>query len=276
MRRNVIKLRRTAFFVTVSLQTITTTTRGTIMSINKRSNFIFLQAGLLAACVSALAFSGVASAEEEDAGGASNNECPVGLVKGETFDEEFGYGTSDLTRCLDRRHNVKVVMQINKPCRDSWVNDAGEVKNNVAKCRRGEEAPLDFGRSYALGNINNMIKDYEITHGMVVGKDYEIAAIVHSGGGYLLLKDSGYDGDGKFVEERNKFQPEVENLMARGVKFYFCQNTTRGFIKNGTLPAANEAEGGATAQLIDGVEYVTAGVTSISEFQQRGYKYVQP
>ena len=64
--------------------------------------------------------------------------------------------------------------------------------------------------------------------------------------------------------------------MARGVKFYFCQNTTRGFINNGTLPAANEAEGGATAQLIDGVEYVTAGVTSISEFQQRGYEYVQP
>ena len=250
------------------------------MSIKKRSNFIFLQAGLLAACVSALAFSSVASAEEEDPGGASNNECPVGVLPGRpgepdtTMDMEFGPGTSDLTRCLDRRHNVKVVMQINKPCRDSWV-DGDAVKNNVAKCKRGD-GELDFGRSYALGNINNMIKDYEITHGMVVGKDYEIAAIVHSGGGYLLLKDSGYDGDGKFVEQRNKFQPEVEDLMARGVKFYFCQNTTRGFINNGTLPAANEAEGGATAQLINGVEYVTAGVTSIAEFQQRGYEYVQP
>ena len=167
------------------------------MSFNKRSNYFFLQAGLLAACVSALAFSGVASAEEKDRGGASNNECPVGLVNDKTFDEEFGYGTSDLTRCLDRRHNVKVVMQINKPCRDSWV-DGDAVKNNVAKCKRGN-GELDFGRSYALGNINNMIKDYEITHGMVVGKDYEIAAIVHSGGGYLLLKDSGYDGDGEFV-----------------------------------------------------------------------------
>ena len=240
------------------------------MSFNKRSSYFFLQAGLLAACVSALAFSGVASAEKEDRGGASNNECPVGLVNDKTFDEEFGYGTSDLTRCLDRRHNVKVVMQINKPCRDSWVNDAGEVKNNVAKCRRGEEAPLDFGRSYALGNINNMIKDYEITHGMVVGKDYEIAAIVHSGGGYLLLKDGGEQGTLGGTNS-NKFEPEVKNLMDRGVKFYFCQNTTRGFIRNGTLPAGN-----ATAQLIEGVEYVTAGVTSISEFQQRGYEYVQP
>jgi len=238
------------------------------MSFNKRSSYFFLQAGLLAACVSALAFSGVASAEKEDRGGASNNECPVGLVNDKTFDEEFGYGTSDLTRCLDRRHNVKVVMQINKPCRDSWV-DGDAVKNNVAKCKRGD-GELDFGRSYALGNINNMIKDYEITHGMVVGKDYEIAAIVHSGGGYLLLKDGGEQGTLGGTNS-NKFEPEVKNLMDRGVKFYFCQNTTRGFIRNGTLPAGN-----ATAQLIEGVEYVTAGVTSISEFQQRGYKYVQP
>ncbi len=53
------------------------------MSINKRSNLVFIQAGLFAACVSALAFSGVASAGKEGAGGASNNECPVGLVSGQ-------------------------------------------------------------------------------------------------------------------------------------------------------------------------------------------------
>jgi intracellular sulfur oxidation DsrE/DsrF family protein len=114
-----------------------------------------------------------------------------------------------------------------------------------------------------------MIKDYEITYGMVPGRDYEIAAVVHSGGGYLLLKDGGENGKGG--TNSNKFEPEVKNLMDRGVKFYFCQNTTRGFVGNGTLPAGN-----ATAQLIDGVEYVTAGVTAISEFQSRGYRYVQP
>jgi len=238
------------------------------MLYTKRSNYLYLQAWLLAACVYALAFSGVASAGEENLGGASNNECPVGLVNGMTLDDEFGNGTSDLTKCLDRRHNVKVVMQINKPCRDSYVVD-GQVKNTVAYCKRDSEKDLDFGRSYALGNINNMIKDYEITHGMVAGKDYEIAAIVHSGGGYLLLKDGGENGKGG--TNFNKFEPEVKNLMDRGVKFYFCQNTTRGFINNMTLPA-----GDATAQLIEGVEYVTAGVTSIAEFQQRGYEYVQP
>ena len=63
--------------------------------------------------------------------------------------------------------------------------------------------------------------------------------------------------------------------MAMGVKFYFCQNTTRSFVANGTLPPGN-VMGGATAQLIDGVEYVTAGVTAIADLQEQGYRYVQP
>ena len=227
------------------------------MSIKKRSNFNFLQAGLLAACVSALAFSGVASAEEGDEGGASNNECPVGLVNGNTLDDEFGYGTSDLTKCLDRRHNVKVVMQINKYCRDAVDN-------------------ADCTRSYTLGNIRNMIKDYEVTHGMEQGKDYEIVAVVHSGGGWQMLKDEGLDGNGNSVTGRNQFESEVSDLITKGVKFYFCQNTTRGFIRGNILPETEDTAGGATAELIPGVQYTTAGVTAIAEFQQRGYEYVQP
>ena len=227
------------------------------MSIKKRSNYIFLQAGLLAACVSALVFSGVASAEGEDTGGASNNECPVGLVNGKTLDGEFGPETSGLTKCLDRRHNVKVVMQINKYCRDAVAN-------------------ADCTRSYTLGNIRNMIKDYEITHGMEQGKDYEIVAVVHSGGGWQMLTDEGLDGDGNPVAGRNKFESEVSDLIEMGVKFYFCQNTTRGFIRGNFLPDATETTGGATAELIPGVQYTTAGVTAIAEFQQRGYEYVQP
>lgn len=92
----------------------------------------------------------------------------------------------------------------------------------------------------------------------------------------MLVKDESYDGNGDLQTGRNKFEPEVKNLMDRGVKFYFCQNTTRGFVKNGTLPKTDVITGGATAQIIDGVEYVTAGVTAISEFQDRGYRYVQP
>lgn len=176
----------------------------------------------------------------------SNNECPVGFVNGMDLDDEFGPGTSELTRCVERRNQVKVVMQINRFCRDDVPNS--ECASN---------------RAFALGNIRNMIKDYEITQGMQQGKDYEIVAVVHSGGGMQLLKDQGTG--------RNQFEQQVKDLMEQGVKFYFCQNTTRGFIKKGILPAYN-----ATAQLIDGVEYVTAGVTAIADFQAHGYHYVQP
>jgi intracellular sulfur oxidation DsrE/DsrF family protein len=238
----------------------------------KRLNPI-LSCLVLTASVSGLSFTSLANAA-----GGGNNECPVGVLPGKpgvpetTLDLEFGSDTSNLTTCLNRRHNVKVVMQINKACRDSYVDADGNVKNTVGACRGSlDPDTIDFGRSYALGNINNMINDYEITYGMVAGRDYEIVAVVHSGGGNLLLKDESYNGAGGLVTGRNKFQQEVMNLMDRGVKFYFCQNTTRGFIRNGTLPAGN-----ATAQLIPGVEYVTAGVTAISDFQDQGYRYVQP
>ena len=111
---------------------------------------------------------------------------------------------------------------------------------------------------YALGNIRNILDDYEITHGMKAGRDYEVVAVLHGSGGRLALKG-------------NPFASQVEQLMARGVKFYFCQNTTRGFIRNGILPAYN-----ATAQLIEGMQYTTAGLTSIADFQARGYAYIQP
>lgn len=230
-----------------------TNNRGVIMSYTNRVKSIFMQAGLFAVLMSGLGVSNMATA------GASNNECPVGLVNGMTLNDEFGQGTGELTNCLERRSNVNVVMQVNQFCRDAVSN-----------------ADCASNRAYALGNMRNMIKDYEITHGMVAGKDYRIAAVVHSGGGWQMLKDEGTNGSGNPVAGRNKFQGLVEGLIADGVEFYFCQNTTRGFIKKGILPAVGTTTGGATAELIDGVKYVTAGVTSIAEFQSRGYRYVQP
>ena len=70
------------------------------MSMRKRLNPI-LSCLVLTASVSGLSFTSLANAA-----GGGNNECPVGLVSGQTLDDEFGSGTSDLTKCLDRRHNV--------------------------------------------------------------------------------------------------------------------------------------------------------------------------
>jgi len=180
-------------------------------------------------------FNGSVQADNSNANVNSNVACPVGLVSGMTLDEEFGPGVGALTKCDDVRHNVKVVFQL----------------NSNANC-------------YGLGNITNVIDDFEITHGMVRGRDYQLAAIVHSGGGTMVVKN-GVNG---FA---NPCQAQVESLIAKGVKFYFCQNTTRGYVRNGRL-----TQGLVKEQVIDGVEYVTAGLGAIADFEATGWKYVQP
>lgn len=213
-----------------------------------RFKSIFVKATLVSMFIFGLGISGVTNA-----GKTSNNQCPVGLVKGLTPDEEFGPGSQELTKCLNRRSNVKVVMQVNKYCRDSVAN---------ADCKPG--------RPYALRNMINMINDYETTHGMEVGKDYEIAAVVHSGGGFQMIDGKYYDPATKTVVD-NQFAITVKELIAKGVKFYFCQNTTRSLLGKGVYMGANP-----TDTLIEGVSYVTAGVTAIADFQAAGYRYVQP
>ena len=183
--------------------------------------------------VTALLFAGAVHADDNRKN--SNNACPVGLVSGLDLDTEFGPGTAALTQCMDKRHHVKLVFQLNAN-----------------------------GNCYGLGNIVNVIDDFEVTHGMVRGRDYQLAAIVHSAGGTMVVKN-GVNG---FA---NPCEAQVSALIAKGVKFYFCQNTTRGFIARGRLPAAL-----ANTQVIDGVEYVTAGLGALGDFQSRGWKYVQP
>jgi len=166
---------------------------------------------------------------------ASDTDCPVGLVNNLTLDDEFGLGTSKLTNCLKNKKDVKIVFQINKECKN-------------ASCTK----------PYALGNIENAIKDLEITNGIKRG-DYKIVAIVHSGGFSQILNNSAANPNSVV----NKFQMQMESVLAKGVKVYFCQNTAR-------------SKSVKTEQLISGIEYVTAGVTSISDYQESGYNYVQP
>ena len=170
------------------------------------------------------------------------NTCPVGLVNGLTLDQEFGEGSAEITSCLSKRKKVKLVVQANQFCMDDLPN---------AECTR----------PFALLNLTKMIEDYEITHGMKPGKDYEMTVIAHTKGGPLMLKD----------ESKNQFRTQVEALLDKGVKFYLCQNATRSMVNRGLLP-----KGDATANIIDGVEYVTAGITAVVDFQYQGYVYVQP
>ena len=120
----------------------------------------------------------------------TTSSCPVGLVTGLTLDEEFGPGTSQITRCLIMTYGIKVVMDINS----------------------FESSP---GRSYGIRNIPNMINDYEITHGT---KDYKIVAINHGGGLTQLLNRNAPNPHPDAA--LNVYQPLVEELIAKGVKFY--------------------------------------------------------
>lgn len=164
-----------------------------------------------------------------------NEDCPVGLVSGKTLDEEFGPGTSAITRCLEKRSRVKVVFNINQFC-----------TNNCTQ-------------PYALGNVVNAINDYEITHGMKRGRDYEIVAVLYSAGA-------------DFAVTGNAFQTQVEGLLNKGVKFYLCQNTARRKgIKTDQLIQTTDVNG-----ITRGIEYITSGVTALADFQSLGYAEVHP
>jgi len=202
-----------------------------------------------------LASTGLGNAHALAANSKANVDCPVGLVSGMTLDDEFGPGTAVLTECNKFRNNVRLVVQINAFCAQPGVPNQS--------CTR----------PYALGNLANMIDDYEITHGMVAGRDYEMVAVIHSGAGFMALKDTGLNGAGMTVQGRNQFEGAVRNLMSRGVDFKFCQNTTRAYVGNGILPSSGD---GATGEMIEGIGYVTAGLTSIADYQRRGYLYIQP
>lgn len=182
-------------------------------------------------------FSGYASANDVP------RDCPAELTS--SLDAVFGSGAAGMTRCIQTRNNVKVVYQINQ------FTD-----------------PSNSAKPYGLGNIQNAINDYTLNYGMTMGKDVDIAVVVHSGGGKLLIQDAVLQSKG---QGSNPFEGTVKKLLSQGVNIYLCQNTARSLITKGVLTS-----GYATGELIEGVQFVTSGVTAIPDFQTRGYNYVQP
>lgn len=120
----------------------------------------------------------------------TTSSCPVGLIAGLTLEEEFGPGTRQITRCLIFNYDNKMLFHISS----------------------FESRP---GSPYGLGNITAAINDYEITHGT---KDYKIVSVNHSGGATQLLNINAADPHPLAFD--NIYQPLVEGLIAKGVKFY--------------------------------------------------------
>lgn len=193
--------------------------------------------------LSLLIFSSLALADDDGNRDFNNhNNCPEGTVFKDangnplSIDAKFGDGSMAVTRCLRNTKKPKVLYQINTECKNS-------------KC----DAP------YAIGNIMNHIRDYEITHGMD-SDDYEIVVIVHSAGWKLVLDNSAME---KHAAD-NPFQAQMQNLLTKpSVKVLFCQNTAN-------------SKAVVKANMIDGIGFVTAGVSAITDLQDSGYRYVQP
>ena len=121
-----------------------------------------------------------------------------------------------------------------------------------------------MNRDYALINMIKMVEDFEVTHGMKP-HDYDMVAVVHSGGAALLKRG-------------NLYEAHVKKLMASGIKFYLCLNTAASWLNNGKLVKKPDANGNLTISedLLEGVGYVPAGLSAISDYQHKGYVYVQP
>lgn len=82
--------------------------------------------------------------------------------------------------------------------------------------------------------IQNAINDYQITHGLMLGRDVDIVSIAY-GAGYRLM--TANDAEQVF-SELNPFQEQVESLIEQGVRIYFCQNTSRakGIVRANLIP----------------------------------------
>jgi len=178
------------------------------------------------------------------------------------IDAEFGPGAQAITQCLKNRTKVKVVVRVD----NAFMTDAfGAARFN---------APL------FLTNIEKMITEYEITHAMKIGEDIDIR-VVFSGTGAVLATTSHsiftgaamrwnaeiaagkHGGSPMYVGPENPYISVVERGLAKGMKFYLCQEASRSL-------------GITMANKIPGINFVPAAHAATADFQMDGYAIIIP
>ena len=180
----------------------------------------------------------IANAQSTGDDPSEGSKCPSSLK----LNQEFGSETKKNTRCLANTSGVKLLIHIQRHC----AIDGSGANDISSECTE----------AHALNVAVNAIKDYEETHGMKRGKDYHIAIVLNGEGAIFGLDPDADDANDRATENHS---PDVVNdLLEYGVSIYLCQNTARSMdIK--------------LHQLIDGVQFVTAGVTAIADLQFQGY-----
>lgn len=155
------------------------------------------------------------------------------------MDGQFGLGTSSLTSCIQTRTGLKNVIAWNL----ASVNGRSGLAQQVQVTR-------------------NTTNNYENIYGMEINNDFKMAAIGYAGGGRWLLTDEAYNRT-YGVTTGNPTGALTTSLIERGVSVYMCQNTMRG-------------NKWVTSDLISGVLMVPSGAVGILDFQNSGYKYINP
>lgn len=164
------------------------------------------------------------------------NTCPSDAIL--QMDSQFGYGTSELTTCLQKRTDINNVI--------AW-NSAQLNKSGVAQQARV---------------TNNLIKNYETIYDMVLEEDFNLLVVAYGAGGRWLLSDESYNRTYS-VNTGNPTRALAEQLIAHGVTIYMCQNTMR-------------SNGWITSDLIPGTKMVPSGVAALLDFQALGYHQITP
>lgn len=162
--------------------------------------------------------------------------CPAEAIL--QMDSQFGYGTSNVTTCQQKRTNVKNAI--------TW-NSKQLNKTGVAQQARV---------------TSNLIKNYENTYGMVFKEDYKMLVVAYGAGGRWLLNDEAYNRTFN-VNTGNPTRLLAEQLIAKGIPLFMCQNTMR-------------SNGWISSDLIPGTKMVPAGVAALLDFQALGYHQIVP
>jgi len=164
-------------------------------------------------------------------------ECPDQAIQ--SMDIQFGIGTSELTKCIQKRTGLKSVI--------AW---------NLASVNKRS------GFAQQVQVTRNSVNNWENIYGMQINKDFEVVAIGYAGGGRWLLTDEAYNRTYN-VTTGNPTSDLTASLIARGVTVYMCQNTMRG-------------NSWVTSDLLPGVKMVPSGAVGIIDFINNGYKYINP
>ncbi len=163
--------------------------------------------------------------------------CPANAQA--SMDATFGAGTSSITHCIGKHHNIKVAISMST----STLNPAKGISQTIV-------------------NVQNMVQNYEGMYGLSLGSGYNIAVVGHFAGGRFLLTDEAYNRT-YGVTTGNPTRTAVQALLNHGITFIMCQNTMR-------------ANHWTTADVIPGVQEAPAGVVALTDYGMRGWVVLTP